>query len=324
MALDRSGPQAVVDIGTNTVVLFVPPDAQYGLPPVEVERFVRLGEELAATGRIGPAALGRLGEALDVFRALLDDRRVTAVRVIGTSACRDAGNVAEVAAVVRTTLSTELEIISGEEEAALSFLATKQALAPHTIESNSGIVVVDIGGGSTEIVSGPAFPLVAGPSQMVSLDLGSVRCSERFIGTNARPVDDESLLLMRAFVRGELGRVDKVLERQANAAERLVFVDGIATVLNRLCATEPIVSGTTREIAKTDLNDLFKRVASMPVDELIMLAPDCLSGRADVLPAAFVILLEVMNWAGSGTCTVAETSVRHGVFVGRNEAGTQG
>ncbi len=314
MALDRGGPSAVVDIGTNTAVLYVPADPRRGNPSIEIERFVRLGEELSATGKIGSAALVRLRSALDTFQVELAEHRVSALRVIGTSACRDAENVDDVAAVVRSALGVDLDVISGQEEAALSFLAAKYALGTNLTKAAGRLAVVDIGGGSTEVVCGPFAPTSAGPDESVSLDVGSVRCTERFVSDPGRPISDEVLRVVQSHVRASLRGIDAALKRAVGESRQLVFVDGIASVLKALCTSGPDHPASGFVVTLSSLDALNKRVSALTEAELVQLAPNQLRGRADVFPVAMVILLEVMRWAGSDACALAETSIRHGAI----------
>src|SRR5699024_8608147 len=133
--------------------------------------FVRLGQDVDRTGMIDPRALGRTLSAVRGFAATCEHHNVAARRFIATSATRDARNRAEFTSGVRDILGVDVEIVTGQEEAALSF-----AGASSIVPKRTAMLVVDIGGGSTEIVLGEQAPIAA-----TSMDLGSVRLTERHL-----------------------------------------------------------------------------------------------------------------------------------------------
>ncbi|MDR0783268.1 MAG: hypothetical protein LBE83_05855, partial [Propionibacteriaceae bacterium] len=197
---------AVVDCGTNTVRLLIAEgDAGGGLVELARDlRFARLGEGVDASGRFRADALARLFTALDDFAVTIADFGVDKVRFVATSAARDAANAAEMFDGVRVRLGVDPEIISGIEEAELSFLG---ALIGGPLAVGGDILVVDIGGGSTELIRGsassagcavsyarqqaggdsPNWPhndqggSVGVITAAISLDVGSVRLLERFL-----------------------------------------------------------------------------------------------------------------------------------------------
>src|SRR5919205_3992205 len=167
---------AAIDCGTNSVRLLVA-DLDGGLLADVVRRMeiVRLGQGVDATGRLAPEAIERTRVALADYTAILRRRGVERVRMVATSATRDATNRDDFFAMVRTTLGTEAEVISGDEEARLSFAGAVGELDP----ADGPFVVVDVGGGSTEVVVGeltPQGPVVAAAR---SVDVGCVRLTER-------------------------------------------------------------------------------------------------------------------------------------------------
>jgi exopolyphosphatase/guanosine-5'-triphosphate,3'-diphosphate pyrophosphatase len=143
---------------------------------IELDRrlhLTRLGQGVDATGRFHPDALARTLAAMADFGAELDELGVRHRRVVATSAARDAANSAEFFAGVRARLGVDAEVIPGEEEARLSYAGALSAL-PDVAQP---VLVMDIGGGSTELVPGSDV----GPTRAVSLDVGSVRLRERFL-----------------------------------------------------------------------------------------------------------------------------------------------
>ena len=151
--------QAVVDIGSNAARLLV---ADRGEPVLRRSRITGLAERLGATGMLSTAALARLATVLEDYRRDLDERGATLARVVGTAAARTAGNADELAGLVADVLGRPLEVLSADEEARLTFLGAVGS------DARGRRLVVDIGGGSTELVVGEAVP-----EGVASLDLGS-------------------------------------------------------------------------------------------------------------------------------------------------------
>ncbi len=182
-AEERPGRVAAIDQGTNSIrLLVVEPPAEAGGDPTELARdmvITRLGQGVDRTGRLDPEALRRTVDVLARFcrraRALHADR----IRVAATSAVRDAANRDVFAAAVLEHAGSELEVISGEREAGLSFLGGTHGLDPST--APPPFLVLDIGGGSTEFVVGRE---PGRADHAVSTQMGSVRLTERFVTTD--------------------------------------------------------------------------------------------------------------------------------------------
>ena len=162
---------AAFDCGTNTIKLLVG-----DLPEVSVResRIVRLGQGVDATGRLADEALARAFAAIDEYAAILDSHDVSRIRFCATSATRDSSNADVFREGVHARLGVWPEVLSGSEEAALAYDgAVRNLRTPPELP----VLVVDIGGGSTELVLGDA----SGPSAAQSMDMGSVRMHERYL-----------------------------------------------------------------------------------------------------------------------------------------------
>ena len=165
---------AAIDVGTNTVLLLIA-DVQPGgaiVPLLHAQRFPRLGQGIDAQGYISPDAIARLIEVLREYRILLAPHKPDRIVVCGTSAVRDALNQAELVRRVQTETGFTLEILSGEEEARWTFRGALSGL--REIERAT---VIDIGGGSTEIITGAHGTI----ERSISLQVGSVRLKERHL-----------------------------------------------------------------------------------------------------------------------------------------------
>jgi exopolyphosphatase / guanosine-5'-triphosphate,3'-diphosphate pyrophosphatase len=304
----RSGRVAAIDQGTNSIrLLVVEPGTTRDAAATELARdmvITRLGRDVDRTGRLGDEALARTLEVLARFtrraRALGAER----IRVGATSAVRDAENRDDYAAAVRELAGSELEIVTGEQEAALSFLGGTHGLDP----SWGPFAVQDIGGGSTEFVTGatPGRAEVARSTRM-----GSVRMMERHIRHD--PPDGPDLDALRADV-------DRVLEEVATSvpvaeSRTFVAVAGTATTLQALALgldryDPDRIHRTWLSLAKAEqtLGDLAAMTdverAALPV-----MAP----GRGDVIVAGAVILVQTMRRFGIDRALVSETDILDGL-----------
>jgi len=189
---------ASIDIGTNTILLLIAQVNRGGLEPVlEKETIVRLGEGLQKTGVLSEGAMGRAIQALTQYLRDCQEMGVRRIFAAGTSALREAKNAPDFLKKAERKLNLTIETLSGEEEARLSFLAVSKDLeTPET-----PIVVVDVGGGSTEFVLGRGAQI----NHWVSLPLGSVRFTETFLLSD--PVRQEEWANMEHAVMRGLAKV---------------------------------------------------------------------------------------------------------------------
>lgn len=176
---------AAIDCGTNSIRLLVADVDREAGTLVDLDRrmeVVRLGQGVDRTGRIAPEALARTLDAARRYDAVCRELGVEAVRFVATSASRDAENRADFVDGVRAALGVEPEVVDGVEEAALSFRGATGVLAAH---HPGPFLVVDLGGGSTELVLGTAAPDAA-----FSMDVGCVRLTERRLRTDPPAADE--------------------------------------------------------------------------------------------------------------------------------------
>jgi exopolyphosphatase / guanosine-5'-triphosphate,3'-diphosphate pyrophosphatase len=178
---------AAVDCGTNSIRLLVADLRAGRLTDVHREmRIVRLGQDVDATGRLAPDALERTRVALADYAAISGSAGAERIRMVATSATRDAANREEFFAMVRHTLGTDAEVITGDEEARLSFTGAVGDLDP----ADGPFVVVDVGGGSTEVVLGDWDGESAEVTAARSVNVGCVRITERHLRSDP-PTPDE-------------------------------------------------------------------------------------------------------------------------------------
>lgn len=291
---------AAIDCGTNTIKLLIG-----DLPDVAVRemRMVRLGEGVDATGRLAGAALERTFAAIDEYAALIAQHDVSRLRFCATSATRDADNAGVFVAGVRERLGVEPEVVSGDEEAALAFDGAVRNLRAAPAEP---VLVVDIGGGSTELVLGT---LDEGPRAAVSLDIGSVRLHERHLRSDP-PTPGE--------VESCVGDIDAQLDRAPVPLADAATVVGVAGTVTSVGAGVLGLAEYDRErvdqaeLAVGDVRRLVDRLLAMPVAERLEL-PWLHPGRADVIGAGVLILDRVLRRTGAGSLVVSEADILDGI-----------
>lgn len=304
---------ATIDIGTNTAqLLVVEIDGDTVQRRHAAERFVRLGEGVDAQGRIGSAAVDRLVATLRghvrTARAY-DVHRITAA---GTSALRDAENCEEVLDTVQSECGLDVETLSGEEEATWSFAA---ACAPFDNLSGS-CLVVDIGGGSTELVAGmdPARDRLHPENTITgwtSLDAGCVRLTERCF--SAQPPSKEDVRRTDRLISDALD--DLTIDFGTDPT--LIGTAGTATALALVHAgpdsTWDALHGDGFVLTRTEVRQWRKRLLTLTVEEIRALHPDAMDGRADVFSVGVMLLDQIMGYVGASAVHVAPYELRHGL-----------
>ncbi len=293
----RSVTVAGVDCGTNSIRLMVTrffDDGTYEILLPRVMRVVRLGENIDETQRFSEAALQRTFEAIDEFEVMLADYDVDAIRFVATSATRDARNRSEFEDYVEQHLGVRPDVISGKEEARLSFLG-----ALSVIEKNKNaqppFMVIDLGGGSTELVLGGDG--VHTPADQVasafSMNIGSVRMSERhkLIDSPTQESIDEAIEDIDAHI-------DKAFrEVPAGLTRTIVGVSGTVTTMSAVALGQQeydrdAVDGAVLNIdAVTAVNNRVVRMSRAERAELGVIHP----GRLDVIGGGALVLTRVLE-----------------------------
>jgi exopolyphosphatase / guanosine-5'-triphosphate,3'-diphosphate pyrophosphatase len=299
---------AVADIGTNSTRLLIA-DVERGGGVVERLResiVTRLGEGVEATGRLGDEPQERVFSALERYAAEIAAYECDASTAVMTSAVRDAANGAAFAAVVRDRFGLEGRTLSGDEEAAATYAGATAARPP---DDPTERVVIDIGGGSTELVCGARGEL----GFHVSTQIGVVRHTERHLPTDP-PAPDELAALAADVEAGIAAAVPADVRARVQAA---VAVAGTATSCAAIdLALEPYdtakVEGHVLTHAK--LEALLERLASIPLAErrhVTGLNPD----RAPTIVAGVVILIRVLDAFGLGEVEISDRDILWGVAI---------
>jgi exopolyphosphatase/guanosine-5'-triphosphate,3'-diphosphate pyrophosphatase len=295
-----TGPRAAVDVGTNSVRLLVV-DGD-GARIIRELTITRLGQGVDATGRLHPEALQRTIDTIagyaEVWRAHGVDG---AVRIAATSAVRDATNRDDFFAGVRDVAGVDAEVLTGEEEAALAF-----AGAAGAVDVAAPTAVVDVGGGSTELVVGGPGRDVRGS---VSLQLGCVRLTERHL--HGDPPTWEELREAETYVHARLDEADAVLADQGASLHEVASLIGVAGTATTLAALhlgldayrEEAIHGS--RIPTADLVALTADLVARTAAERAAMGP-VQPGREDVLHGGALVLAAIVTRYDLGELVVSE------------------
>jgi exopolyphosphatase / guanosine-5'-triphosphate,3'-diphosphate pyrophosphatase len=305
---------AAIDCGTNSIRLLVADlDPGSGAQTDLLRRMeiVRLGQGVDATGRLAPEALQRTFAACDDYAARIRELGAERIRFVATSATRDAKNRDEFFGGVRTRFGVEPEVITGDQEAALSFAGATRAVAADGLDGDgtahpTPYLVVDIGGGSTEFVLG-----ADGVEAARSVDIGCVRLTERHL-TQDPPADDQ-IAAARRDIDAAIGRAAEAVP--IDQAKTLVGVAGSVTTVAAVALglseyerdrvhLSRISAEAVRQVADRLLASTHEQRAAIPVIH---------PGRVDVIGAGALILVQIMDRLGLPEVVVSEHDILDGI-----------
>ncbi len=304
---------AAIDCGTNSLRLLIADVDRGAGELVDVDRrmeIVRLGQGVDATGRLAPDALARTFRVLDAYAGAIRKASAASVRMVATSATRDAANTGEFVAGVTRTLGVAPEVLSGAEEAYLSFTGATVELRS---EFPPPYLVADIGGGSTEFVIGSDADLAgaARPSAELSVDIGCVRLTERHL--HADPPRPAQISAATADIDAAL---DTVAAKVPVASARTLIglagsVTTVAGIALGLTAYDParihharIPAAAVHEVTRELLAETRQQRARIAVMH---------PGRVDVIGAGALVLDRVMARFGFGEVVASEHDILDGI-----------
>ena len=297
---------AVIDVGTNSVKLFVAERSADGEWTTLVDRseITRLGEGLAETGRLGEEPVAR---TLEAITAMADEARrlgAESIAAVGTAGLRIATNSEQSAAAVRERAGIDLEVISGEEESRLAYHAAEASVGV----GDGQVAVFDTGGGSSQFTFGHGDQV----EERFSVDVGAVRFTERFGLDGA--VDEETVAAAREAIAADLSRLD---DRPTPAA--LIGIGGAVTNLTavklELADYDPdAVRGSTLEADEVERQiELYRTRSADQRREIVGLQPK----RAEVILAGACIVRTVLEKLGCDSLTASDRGLRHGLMLER-------
>ena len=300
---------AAIDCGTNSVrLLIAEPDGSGGLKDLERRlEVVRLGQGVDASGEFHPEALSRTFAAVDDYAELIKKAQVPIEKVhfVATSATRDVKNRDSFFAGVEQRLGVMPEVITGETEARLSFIGALSRVTPE----DEPVLVMDIGGGSTELITGSAAGDMHGA---ISLEIGSVRVTERFLKQNPVARDD----LERAA-----RYVDDLLAASSVDFASIGTWIGVAGTVTTLAGVYLELDHYDRErvhgavIPLPAVQELLHRLVGMTVEEIRAL-PSMHPGRADVITGGALVEARVAARLNVPELIVSESDILDGIALG--------
>ncbi len=294
---------AAIDCGTNSIRLLIADiDGNNFREVIRDMEIVRLGQGVDETGQFHPDAIARTLAAVDKFAAEIAKRGVEKIRFCATSATRDATNRHLFVDGVRERLGIELEVISGDEEAALSFAGAIKDLDP----SNGPFLVVDIGGGSTEFVFGTSTVEAAR-----SVNIGCVRMTERHFGSD--PATPEQIDAARSDIQAAIAQAAAVVP--VTQAKTLVAVAGTATTVAAAALDLPEYDRYAihlSRISAQQTHDAATMFATSNREQRLALGY-MHPGRVDVIAAGSLVLSEIMKATGASEFVASESDILDGM-----------
>jgi exopolyphosphatase / guanosine-5'-triphosphate,3'-diphosphate pyrophosphatase len=296
---------AVIDVGTNSVKFHIAQRAPGGSWSTVVDRaeVTRLGEGLDDAGSLQPEPIRRTVDAIAGMVAEAREQGVDGIAAVATAGMRIASNSSELIDAVRERTGVEIEVIPGEEEARLAFLAVKAALG----QTSGSLVVFDTGGGSSQFTFGHDDQV----DGRFSVNVGAVRFTEQY-GLDGVVGEDVVAEVRAAMAAG--------LELAGRASpDQLVGMGGavtnIAAVSHELAQYDPaVIQGTVLTVAEVDRQiELYRARTADERREIVGLQPN----RAEVILAGACVVRTVMSELGKDSLTVSDRGLRHGVLVER-------
>ncbi|NUW43500.1 Ppx/GppA phosphatase family protein [Nonomuraea rhodomycinica] len=306
---------AAIDCGTNSVRLLIADVSDDTLHEVERRmEIVRLGQGVDRTGRLAADALERTFGAMRGYRKLIDQHGAVRTRVVATSATRDAANRDEFAAGVREIFGVDPEVVTGSEEAELSFTGATRGLvrlSPETEHPQGPMppyLVVDIGGGSTEFVLGSAHAEAA-----LSVDIGCVRLTERHLREAGDPPSEAALEAVLADIDDALDKVTEAVP--VERAHTLVGLAGSVTTVAGIALDLPEYDPARIHHARIDaeqVHEVTRRLLAMTHGERAAIAV-MHPGRVDVIGVGALILDRIVRRFAFSQVVVSEHDILDGI-----------
>jgi exopolyphosphatase/guanosine-5'-triphosphate,3'-diphosphate pyrophosphatase len=294
---------AAIDCGTNSIRLLVADLPANGGPLTEVTRLmeiVRLGQDVDRTGVLAPAAIERTRLALAGYAEQIERLGAARVRMVATSASRDARNAEDFRAMVTATLGHPPEVVTGDEEARLSFSGAVRGLPP------ARYLVVDIGGGSTEFVVGSSSVDAA-----ISVDVGCVRITERHLHSD--PPTPAEIAAATADVTAAVDRALRTVD--GTGVDRVVGLAGSVTTVAAIALDLPRFDPERvhhAEVSTVDCARITAALLGMTAAQRLAI-PVMHPGRVDVIGAGALILRTILERVGAASVIASEHDILDGI-----------
>lgn len=298
---------AAIDCGTNSIRLLIA-DVENGTLTDVVRQMVivRLGEGVDKTGEFSAAALERTFTAVDGYAKLIAEHKPQRVRFVATSASRDVSNREVFVSGINARLGIEPSVISGDEEARLSFLGATADLVNESNAPEAPYLVIDIGGGSTEFVLGTTLP-----EQALSTNVGCVRMTERhLVGDPATP---EQIAAATKDIDAAIEQAAKVVD--LSKAKSLIGLAGSVTTVAAIALDlseyrSEVIHGS--RISAERVHQVATQLLAMPRAARAALGP-MHPGRVDVIGGGALVLDRIMQKTGIAEVVVSERDILDGI-----------
>lgn len=297
--------KAAIDIGTNSTRLLI---ADLSREPYETivrkARVTRLGEKINVNKSIMPQAMARTLKAISIYKAIIDSYGRMSVNIASTSAARDASNVEDFIDLVNKETGLLVKVITAEEEAKNAFLG-----ATYLLESEKNYLVMDIGGGSTELIAGKNKEVF----KWVSKDIGCVRLYERFIKDNPPTIGQIEALKHN---------VEKIYGEEITLFNnfkpfKIIGTAGTVTSLSAIAQnlSEYDVDKVHHSVLSLKkIEEIFSRLSMMSTEERSTI-PTMEKGREDVIVAGTAILIKLLQMLNKKSILVSETDILDGLML---------
>lgn len=292
---------AALDLGTNTFLCLIAEGTKAGIQQVHLDlaRVVRLGQGVAQTGEFHAEALIRARTCLEEFKTEIDRHKVDRILAVATSAARDARNGGEIFKIGED-LQIPIEIIAGKDEARITYQGSTVGLS----DSKKTSLVIDVGGGSTELILGRGEEIILSQS----LDIGGVRLTERFI--SQQPVVGEEALKLNQYIHQEIAPFIAGVKNEK--IDQIIAVAGTPTSLVAIEIggfDEKKVDGFF--LTRDRLSYWVSEFGSTSIEE--KKSKYGLGGRADIIYAGSSILISLIEALNLPGMVVSTKGVRYGV-----------
>lgn len=294
---------AAIDIGTNTILMVVAERVSETSFRVlrDEHAIARLGKGVDAQKRILPETFERVLWYLQKYKGIAEELQVDAIIACGTSALREASNQKEFIDYMNHHLGITIQVLSGQEEAQLSFLGT---LVGWFDEYTGSVAVLDIGGGSTELAYGLGFQLLSSKS----VDIGSVRITERYL-KHSPPLPDE-IATATEYIRTQIEQLPKI-----PASTQLIGVAGTITTLAALIqnlTTFQVEKIHRFPIQRDQINAAYEMLKNLSHPEILAI-PSIHPQRADIIFAGILLLRTFVEMYNIERITVSTQGLRYGL-----------
>lgn len=293
---------ASIDVGTNTVLLLIAEVQEHVRDILDIATITRLGEGVRNSGYLSRTAMERTFSALKQYKELAEQYGIDKIHCVGTSALREAKNSRDFLKRVEEELRIPIRVITGREEAYYTYLSAKT----EDFSKGNNLVIVDIGGGSTEIIKGDRKDL----TDFVSLPLGSVKLTEMFIRHDPPSADEIENLI--EYIRTLLSKVP------FDAHDSMVIGTG-GTITN--CASIIIELSTFDKkrihglaLSENEIRNTTERLQRMTTLERQEVA-GMERGREDIILQGIILLSEIMSCFDMREMVVSANGVRYGVVL---------